>query len=592
MIASCVSPLSTVRDLGNLAMRPTNETMATILYALSFLCFPVALHGAVDVLGVMATELDRSVEILSRESTPLYYLSYEITEDDRVSLVASFGAVSRNSRSDGRILDIDLRVGDKDLDNTHPVRDGRDRGFRRPSLTRVSVTNPEALRTSLWLATDRKYRQATERIARVKASVRINVEDEDRAADFSPQQAEEFSEKPRPIAVDTSVWAEKLKRYSAPFAQADHIYAGSAALSAVAVTRWYVNSEGARIRTSQTSFRLSVFGLTKAEDGMNLPRYEQFFAFNEDDMPDDETVMQTVGTVISDLQALRVAPVAEPYSGPAILSGRASGVFFHEILGHRVEGHRQREADDGQTFKDMTGESLLPESFSVVFDPGVRHAAGTDLAGAFEFDNEGVKGQRVVVIDRGVLRRFLMSRRPIEGFSGSNGHGRKQPGFSVVARQSNLFVEVDEPLADSDLKEMLVKQLKEEGKAYGLLFDAIQGGFTFTGRSIPNAFNVLPTMVYRIYPDGRQELVRGVDLIGTPLTTFSNIAAGGTVLATFNGLCGAESGGVPVSAISPPILVSQIEVQRKGKSQQRVPVLPAPSGLNRTGIRVTPGGVR
>ncbi len=570
----------------------TKQFVGILLFTMSFLSFPRTADGAVDVLGVMAAELDRSVEVLSKESTPLYFLSYEITEEDRVSVVASFGAVSRNSRSEGRILDIDLRVGDKNLDNTHPVRDGREFDFRRPSRTQVPVSDPEALRAALWLATDRKYRQATERLARVKASVRIKVDEGDRAADFSPQQAEEFIDKPRSIAVDASAWADNLKRYSAPFAQADHILSGSAALAAVVVTRWYVNSEGARIRTSDTSYRLSVFGSTKADDGMYLPRYEQFFVFSEDDMPDDETVMETVGQVIEDLQALRVAPVTGPYSGPAILSGRASGVFFHEILGHRVEGHRQREAGDAQTFKDMAGESVLPESFSVVFDPSVSRAGGTDLAGSFKFDNEGVKGQRVVVIDQGVLKRFLMSRRPIERFSGSNGHGRKQPGFAPVARQSNLFVEVSEPLSESGLKAMLVAQLREEGEEYGLLFDAIQGGFTFTGRVVPNAFNVLPTMVYRIYPDGREELVRGVDLIGTPLTTFSKIAAGGTELATFNGVCGAESGGVPVSAISPSILVSQIEVQRKEKSQQRLPLLPAPLGLAAGGHALALGGLR
>ena len=573
-------------------MTSANQFERMVLCTVCFLSFIRAADAGVDVLGVMAAELDRSVEVLSKESIPLYFLSYEITEEDRVSVVASFGAVSQNSRSEGRILDIDLRVGDMGLDNTHAFHDGREFDFRIPSRTQVPVSDPEALRTTLWLATDRKYKQATERLARVKASVQIKVDEEDRAADFSPQQAVQFTETPRSIAVDASEWAEKLKRYSAPFAQADHILTGSATFSAMAVTRWYVSSEGARIRTSKSSYRLGIFGSTKADDGMNLPRYEQFFAFSKDGMPDDEKVMGTVRQVIADLHALRAAPVAEPYSGPAILSGRASGVFFHEILGHRVEGHRQREADDAQTFKDMTGESVLPESFSVVFDPTIRHAGGTDLAGSFKFDNEGVKGQRVVVIDQGVLERFLMSRKPIEGFSVSNGHGRKQPGFSPVARQSNLFVEVDEPLSDSDLKAMLLEQLRDEGKEYGLLFDAIQGGFTFTGRFLPNTFNVLPTMVYRIYPDGREELVRGVDLIGTPLTTFSKIAAGGKELATFNGVCGAESGGVPVSAISPPILVAQIEVQRKEKSQQRPPLLPAPSGLAESGRLLAPGGLQ
>ena len=317
--------------------------------------------------------------------------------------------------------------------------------------------------------------------------------------------------------------------------------------------------------------------------------FESFFAFSEDGLPDDETVMDTVRQVIADLQALRVAPVAAPYSGPAILSGRASGVFFHEILGHRVEGHRQREADDAQTFNDMIGESVLPEAFSVVFDPSVRRKAGTDLGGYYRFDNEGVKSQRVAVIEGGVLKRFLMSRRPIKGFSGSNGHGRKQVGFAAVARQSNLFVEVDEPLPEPELVAKLAAHLNDEGKDYGLLFDDIQGGFTMTRRYPPNAFNVLPTMVYRIYSDGRRELVRGVDLIGTPLTAFSEIVAGGTELDTFNGICGAESGGVPVSASSPPILVSQIEVQRKAKSSHRPPLLPPPSAGVAEGLAVATG---
>ena len=111
-----------------------------------------------------------------------------------------------------------------------------------------------------------------------------------------------------------------------------------------------------------------------------------------------------------------------------------------------------------------------------------------------------------------------------------------------------------------------------------LLFDDIQGGFTNTGRMAPNAFNVLPVLVYRIYSDGREELVRGVDLIGTPLTTFSKIVAADDAADVFNGVCGAESGWVPVSAVSPGLLISQIEVQKKDKAQERLPLLPAPLG--------------
>jgi predicted Zn-dependent protease len=280
--------------------------------------------------------------------------------------------------------------------------------------------------------------------------------------------------------------------------------------------------------------------------------------------------------MIHDLEALRVAPVADAYTGPAILSGRASGVFFHEIFGHRVEGQRQKTAEDAQTFKGKIGEQVLSKNFSVYFDPTLRHLANTDLDGYYTYDNQGVKARRVTVVENGVLKTFLMSRTPVQGIAQSNGHGRGQVGLSPVARQSNLVVEVSPSAVQLDLKKLLIAEIKKQGLPFGLYFDEIEGGFTFTGRTMPNSFNVLPLMVYRIYADDHEEVVRGADLIGTPLTTFSKIVAADKNVAVFNGFCGAESGSVPVSASSPGIFVTQIEVQKKAKSQERIPLLPAP----------------
>jgi TldD protein len=293
-------------------------------------------------------------------------------------------------------------------------------------------------------------------------------------------------------------------------------------------------------------------------------------------LPDDATVLKAVDKMIADLQALRVAPVVDPYTGPAILSGRATSVFFHEVFGHRIEGQRQKNEKEGQTFKKMVGQPVLPDFLSVDFDPTLKHYGNTDLMGYYTYDDEGVKARPVVAVQDGILKNFLMSRTPIDGFPQSNGHGRAQAGFAPEARQSNLVIENSKPVSRDKLKSMLIDQMKEENRPFGLFFDDIEGGFTITGRTIPNAFNVLPVMVYRIYPDGREELVRGVDLIGTPLTVFSKIVAADGEKAVFNGICGAESGQVPVSASGPAILVSQIEVQKKSKSQERSPILPAP----------------
>jgi predicted Zn-dependent protease len=376
--------------------------------------------------------------------------------------------------------------------------------------------------------------------------------------------------------VDRKLWEDRIRRYTAPFARYGNLYSARATLSAEVETRWYVNSEGTRLQTSRPSYRLSINASTKADDGMNLPRYETFFAARPEEMPSDAVVLARVDRMIADLLALRTAPVVDPYTGPAILSGRAAGVFFHEIFGHRIEGHRQKRVEEGQTFKKQLNEAILPGGFTIYSDPTEERFRGTSLGGYYLYDDEGVRARRVSLVENGVLKAFLMARMPIEGFPQSNGHGRKSPGNAAVSRQANLIVEAAEPVSRESLKRKLLDLVKQQGKPFGLFFEDIQGGFTNTGRSQPNAFNVLPILVYRVYPDGREELVRGVDLIGTPLTTFSKIVAADDAPEVFNGVCGAESGWVPVSAVAPGLLVSQIEVQKKQKSQERLPLLPAP----------------
>ena len=531
------------------------------------------------VLEAMQQELQRSMKALAEEPEPPYFLSYEITESHRVFVSGSFGTLTGSSESRRRQLDVDLRVGSHELDNTHQIRGGF-RGFDfadRFSYIPIPVEDdPEALRDILWYHTDAKYKRAVERLTQVRTNVQVKVEQEDQSADFSREKAERHLGAVTAIALDRAAWEEKVRRYTVPFARHGEIYQAEATIFGNGTTRWFVSSDGSAIQTSRPGYRLFLSALTKAEDGMELPRYESFYASDPAKLPGDEEILRRVDDMIADLLALREAPVVEPYTGPAILSGRASGVFFHEIFGHRIEGHRQKDEREGQTFKKKVGERVLPETFSVYFDPTLAAYRDTELAGHYLYDNQGVRARRVPVIENGVFKSFLMSRSPIEGFAGSNGHGRKQPGFRAVARQSSLLVETAAAVTPDELRARLIELVRADGKPFGLRFEDIQGGFTMTGRTIPNAFNVLPILVYRVYPDGREELVRGVDLIGTPLTAFSKILAADDAVEVFNGVCGAESGGVPVAAASPGILVSQIEVQKKEKSQERAPVLPAP----------------
>lgn len=526
-------------------------------------------------MEALKTELARSMEILGEQPVPPYFLSYEITERETASATAAFGALTSSSRGRSRYLDIDLRVGDYGLDNTRPIRGVRN---QRTTVRIPFDDDVDAIRSVVWNATDERYKQALEALTKVETDIQVKVEAEDTSADFSHEEPTKAVGRAARLDTDLADWERKAKLYSEPFAGHDRIYGASATVSGTAETRWFVNSEGSEVQTGESSYRVFVSARAKADDGMTLPRYESFFSFTPGGLPDDATVTNAANRMVADLAALREAPLVDPYTGPAILSGRASGVFFHEILGHRIEGHRQKRADDGQTFKKKVNERILPQGFTVSFDPTRRHAAGRDLVGAYEYDNQGVAGRAVVVVDDGVLVDFLMSRTPIEGFPGSNGHGRKQYGYNPVSRQSNLIVEVRDAVSRDALKAQLLAMIRDSGRPFGLFIDDIQGGITTTGRFMPNAFNVQPNMVYRVYPDGREELVRGVDLIGTPLTTLSRVVAADDQIAVFNGFCGAESGSVPVSAAAPGILISQIEVQKKGKSQERPPILPAPSG--------------
>jgi predicted Zn-dependent protease len=478
-----------------------------------------------------------------------------------------------------RLLDLDLRVGDYSLDNTHPLRGGEmgeDFGDQFDHQRIPLDNDPDALKVALWRETESKYDSALQRYQKVKANVQVKVEAEDKSGDFSHEAAGTYFEAPAPFSIDTAAWEKRMRMLTAPFAQHREIIENNAQMMAEVETRRYVNSDGSRIQISSPFYRIIISATAKADDGMELPLHQTYMSFRPDGLPDEATVQKDVDHMIDTLLALVKAPVADPYTGPAILSGRSSAVFFHEIFGHRIEGQRQKGEEEAQTFKKKVNQAVLPDFLSVYSDPGLKSLAGTDLVGYYPYDDEGVKARRVTVVDKGVLKNFLMSRSPIEGFDGSNGHGRRQQGYHVVARQSNLVVESSKQVSRAELKKLLMEQIKAASKPYGLLFDDIEGGFTFTQRALPNAFNVMPTVVYRVYPDGTEELVRGVDLIGTPLIAFSKIAAADDQVAVFNGVCGAESGWVPVSASSPGLLVSQIEVQRKAKSQERAPILPPP----------------
>lgn len=531
----------------------------------------------VPLLDILRQELDRNYGVLSAKADPgAYFVQYSVVEQKTESYGASFGALISRNENQGRILDVSVRVGGPKLDNYHSSR-GERLQFSSPTSLPIEDQADE-IRRRLWLETDRTWRRASQRLINLKTSTQVNVAATDDSDDFSKEEPATFVG-PVPVLKGTNVdWADRVRRWSAIFSKYPGILSSGVGVQLTTETKYLVNSEGTRLRHGRGFTRITLSARGKAADGMDLLTTDSFEAENASDLPSDAVVAAAAEKVSKDLVGLLHAPLVDPYVGPAVLSGRAAAVFFHEIFGHRIEGHRQKDDSEGQTFTRMVGTSVLPEFLSVTFDPTLKKIGDMDLNGTYAYDDEGVKARPVHVVESGILKTFLLSRSPIKGFPRSNGHGRKQAGLEVVSRQSNLIVESSRKVPENQLREMLVAEIKRQNKPYGFWFEQVTGGFTTTGRRGLQAYTVMPLIVYRVYPDGRpDELVRGVDIVGTPLSSFARILATGDKLQVFNGYCGAESGSVPVAAVSPALLVSEIEIQKKDAAKDRPPVLPPPA---------------
>ncbi len=528
------------------------------------------------LLRSLQEELDRNYTILKQKGDPPpYFLSYEVTEQEGYSLGATLGATTSLQHDNSRRLDVCVRVGSRKLDNYHRVRGDRIR-FTSGNLLSLD-DNPKAIKPRLWLETDRVYRGAVERLIKIRANTQVKAAEEDDSDDFSVEESNLYTSPPDRLKFSPDQWVARLKKLSAEFGKHPAVLTSSVSLTAQTETKYFVNTEGTRLQYGRGFARIVIAANAKAADGTDVSLGETFEAVDPSGLPADDKIRAAIEHVATDISGLLRAQEVEPFVGPAILSGRAAGVFFHEIFGHRVEGHRQKDETEGQTFTKSVGTSVLPAFLSVVFDPTRRKVGSVDLNGWYEFDDEGVKARRVPVVEEGVLKTFLLSRSPIKGFSRSNGHGRRQPGLEPVSRQSNLIVESSRQVSGQRLRGMLVDEIKRQNKPYGYYFEQVTSGFTMTGRASLQAFKVVPVVVYRVFPDGRpDQLVRGADIVGTPLASFSRILATGDRPEVFNGYCGAESGSVPVSAVSPALLISEIEIEKKQKSQDRPPLMPAP----------------
>jgi TldD protein len=530
------------------------------------------------LLGVMEKELGRAKTELGKLDPAPYFLSYSVSDHELVNVAASQGALLNSTTLHVRYGAVHTRIGTDKLDNTHD----ENRGSGIESSLLPLGDNPDALSRVLWKLTFEGYRKAQRAYLNVKTQTAVRAKEDDTSPDFSEETPQTSVSAPAPpLGIDVKRWEEQARRYSAILKKFPEVEESYVNFSAQQSNVYLVSSEGSRVVTPSTTIRLVVYAATHAEDGMDLMRVETFQATTVARLPSEAEVTAKIEKMAVDIQHLKAAPVTEPATVPVLLSGRSAAVFFHEVLGHRLEGHRQRDEKEGQTFTKKVGQPVLPEFLSVADDPTRKELNGVELAGYYAFDDEGMPGSRVDLIEHGTLKNFLMSRMPINHFAKSNGHGRAQAALMPTGRQGNLMVTSTHTVKDAEMLQQLIDEVKKQGKPYGLYFEDIQGGFTLTTRFTPQAFQILPVMVWKVYPDGKpDELVRGVDIVGTPIAALNRIVVTGDTQQVFNGICGAESGSVPVSASAPSMLFSEIEVQKRGHQRMRPPLL-APPGFDK-----------
>jgi len=568
----------------NSAAVPRQLALKPRLYAIlaaSALILPAvsaAQQSSPVLLDAMTTELHRAFTSLGKQGDekqlPPYFLSYSVSDASSVSIQAQFGALVASASNHMRVADVQVRLGEPKLDNTH----GTHRSSAVNSQQLPLTDDREALARSLWLATNTGYGTALDNYLRVKTEAEVRAKEEDTSPDFSKEAPQTHLGKPAPlVVVDKAAWEQRVQALSKIFREYPDVYQNVVMLTMQNETDYFASSEGSEVIAPHQAARVVVFAVTRADDGMDLFRAQTFEAETVAGLPAQAEMEKAIRELGESLEALRRAPLTEPFDGPAILSGRAAAVFFHEVLGHRLEGQRQRGDEEGQTFTKEVGNDVLPTFLSVADDPTVTTFGKTWLSGSYEYDDEGQKARRVDLIDDGVLKTFLMSRLPIANFDASNGHGRAQTGRMPTGRQGNLIVTSTKTEAESELRKQLIEEAKKQSKPYGLYFEDISSGFAVTTRNSPQAFSVIPLVVYRVYVDGRpDELVRGVSIVGTPLAAMKRILATSDKSEVFNGECGAESGTIPVSAVAPAMLLSEMETQKQAQGTARPPILSIP----------------
>jgi len=565
-----------------------------------------ALPDSEVLMQALVDEMERSMTLQMEDLEKPYFIAYMVDDSLNYFMSAEYGAITGFDRNRSRLFYTQVRIGSYEMDNTNFSGGGFSSGGRgrRGGGGRGRASLPldddyTAIRQALWWSTDSNYKSCVETLTQKRAY----MEDkrlEDRPHDFAKAEAEVFIEPTSKLTFDREAWTDKLKKVSGRFKKYPRIQSSGVQLTVGATNRYLVNSEGTRIRNARPGILLRINANVQADDGMMISDMQSFYARTMNEFPDMKTILAKVDELANTLTTAMNAPIIESYAGPVLFDGIASAQLFQTMLARNLAGQvepvgsRRSRRGGGGALERRLGQRILPDTFTVYDDPNLEKMGDTPLLGHYVYDDEGVKAQRVNLVEGGELKNMVLSRVPTKKFSGSNGHGRRGAGSGrVSAAIGSLVIEDKEGMAAEDLKAAFLKAADDMGLEYGLCIRKIKSmSMPTSQRDIMSMLRAMqrgggsgdgpalgdPILVYKVYvEDGREELVRGCEFDEVSTRDLKTIMAAGSDPVVYNIAGGGIGGSSAASSIAAPaVLFEELELNRIEEEHDNPSILTSP----------------
>jgi hypothetical protein len=546
------------------------------------------------LMQAMRDEVNRSVKLNLPNLEAPYFVEYVLDVSDQFSVSASLGALLARSRDRFRVPEVHVRVGDYKFDNTNFAGGG---GGERYDLGGFPLDNDyPVLRRYLWLETDSAYKGAVEGISRKRAAMR-NINQNEQLNDFARAVPVHLIKPFQKLSIDEKTWVGRVRTLSALFAQYPEVKTSQVELHADTGGYYVVNSEGTEVQAPEDVAYLRARATSQSPDGMTLHDTVAFHALDAEHLPSEEQMTRSFTKMAENLAALARSPKGEDYNGPVLFESEAGPQIFAEVLSKNLTLSRApvgaRGGVQSSEFEGRIGARILPDTFEVVDDPTQKEWRGKPLFGSYDVDREGVVPVPLHLVEKGALKGFLLTRQPVRGFEGSNGRARLPGRQANVADISNLFVSSSDTIPAADMKKKLIELIQARNKPYGIVVRKMDFPSTASRgelvRMLQGAQGTthpisMPLLVYKVFPDGREELVRGMRFRGFNARSLKDILAVGDDATAFDfmdniapfALVGDAEYTTEACVVAPSIIIDDLELHPVDDEQPKLPVVPAP----------------